>query len=1524
MNSSPAMDAAFMSSEDVDPTVSDAPEAHGELGALNIENMDGMGANICVKNGPGNTTMGMESPGSEKMAAAYELSDISKSHSHPELDTKDAEVCNIAEAVQDKEDSEISGGLVVALPPSPMSKGDISPPHMISMTSELVDTAAVPAPAASTDIPPAPARSLPSTVAPIASAKSSAPSSFPSCNTPPLPPSPRTPTAPAHPSTPAQYATTAAEQSAVRYRGAASFLHPFATDFTTMHGDRSMSTAIQTPRSAVRIAIASSQLGDAPSSVSLGDESPSGLTVPRKLDLNMQIAAYDDAYPSLPPSRSPAPSHNRLPASPESPEYLPPEPYAGGDQALLWRRGRDTSNRTSLHYNEDMFEYCVVVRDVKTTRETERLAILKEKAEQDALAQALLAQKLQEQAMYKEEILLQTYFDQPLSVVTDVTEPNPDDAHTDLDTTKRSLRPSLAYFDPNNTFQASLHSRRYSTARYAHHRRSVSSFASARNSISQHSISRLSVISLASSHRTLDPDSLSHRSSLSFEHLGEAHSLGLVEEYSPNTPNTSTSTSSSISPTLVHAISRATPKSAERSHSATAVPVTPSDRSKFEATRVRDRSKRNTLGNAKDADVRIVGGPSSLHSNLDASSIYSLKRSLNSSFQEARCASFLEADSDPGGVAPESAVVAVQDALTRAGFYTKRVRSLTRHLWLIKVRAHEDRLQQEAERIGLRLRRKDGGWSAFRRSFAWMYRPAISLEDAEKQGCLPTLFHSSDRQLLISHILQSSQTLGGAGIGAESALGVYVAGTYPLHMHTRLSDLRSDWLAIWRKERFDGDRDRIGHRRLASSHWLEKVPFLRNGILALAELPKVLSPDNNDRNGSNNHTNIGVSSPHGFRPQTKQANDALPTGVALKTIETAPESQESQQKAFEIEREKRYSTTQDVDATMHAIESEKETKQGCAQLVWNQCKAFLRGCGRFFRHVASHPVNNIASYFGETIAFQFAFQTFFTKALVIPAIVGILLSYYQFRVSELDNAYSPLFSVFVAVWSLVFLELWKRKSAEHAFEWGTDEYEEGERVRPAFRGTWKIDADTGEVVCVYPKWKRILKYCVTIPLLATWMIGILAAMLFIFNVRDELLQQYTSQLNQFHASGQFENVEGLILIDVFAAIRTVWGRGYKFFLFPNTANVHWLGEGSEAPAEEEPQPPAFNFQLQLQDIPGLFSNSGPWKYWLILLLPPLVFSICLPIVDSLFHYVADICNEWENHSTESKHRNAKVTKVFLYRFSVSFLSIFWYAFSPDYSHLQLAIQIGTMLCVMQLWRIVLEFVEPTFLRWYRQYRFERKARQLEELGMASDFSIQKLLEEASCQAWKEWRYNEHQSFEGYSNLLIQFGHVNLFSWVFPLAPACVIVCNLIRMRVDAYNLCYNTKRVVAHKASSIGVWYNVLIVMTFASVLANIAHLVVTSKLWSQLFPGMSLTQKLLLVFAIEHGIFALKFLLPLLISPTSSALKRLQARDRFVYNKLVEVGPAMPDAGLYAVVEQVPAPLVKKQRKVSVREDPL
>ncbi|KAJ0388971.1 hypothetical protein ATCC90586_011338 [Pythium insidiosum] len=59
------------------------------------------------------------------------------------------------------------------------------------------------------------------------------------------------------------------------------------------------------------------------------------------------------------------------------------------------------------------------------------------------------------------------------------------------------------------------------------------------------------------------------------------------------------------------------------------------------------------------------------------------------------------------------------------------------------------------------------------------------------------------------------------------------------------------------------------------------------------------------------------------------------------------------------------------------------------------------------------------------------------------------------------------------------------------------------------------------------------------------------------------------------------------------------------------------------------------------------------------------------------------------------------------------------------------------------------------------------------------------LEQASDRAWEEAELEPYDTFEDYTEMLIQFGYVTFFSLAFPLAPLLALCNNVFELRMDA-------------------------------------------------------------------------------------------------------------------------------------------
>lgn len=1003
-------------------------------------------------------------------------------------------------------------------------------------------------------------------------------------------------------------------------------------------------------------------------------------------------------------------------------------------------------------------------------------------------------------------------------------------------------------------------------------------------------------------------------------------------------------------------------------------------------------------------------------------------------------------------------------ALRDAGLYAKRVRSLSRRTWLLKIGAPQWRLEMEAERLRLRMRRRDGGWSRFKRSLRHAFMPSIPEDDeadaatndgeaapvagsvgasasgaagvsggatiaaagllrstshnsthshshhhdddelADPHGldgpsplpgaaggaggfpgsraagsgagggsrtggsgsgsgsgrgsaALGQLFHSSDRQTLIDHILRSSEREGGAGLGEGSELGAYVTHMFPLHMVARLEELRSDWLAIWRPLRSHGERDRIGGINPA---W-----YAPSRLIDLKTLQTTTATA----------TASGVvgAAACGVSPLASSAEPSPSGATAPKLAQLASTAAASSGKGVTLVGAATGGAALTVSSGRRGgggsgsgSGSDDLCFPGCcpsgcctnrccgrclsvlprclslpivcfmAALFWAgvcACKTG-RSLGRCCSRPLWQPLDRIAAYFGETVAFYFAWLQFYTIWLVPPAAAGVLVFLAQMFSGSLEVAWVPLYSLGLALWSILMLHLWKRRNAELAQRWGVLAYEDEEVVRPAFVGLWKQDAATGTIVRVYPLWRRVLKYCVTVPIILAFVAASVLLMVFVFSTRDQLLGQlntYETAVAERSAvlaalaspnvtAAERANVTAalgpppVLHWDVRESIVAAWEGGVAGFLAgvqtvdlsPSelsssaaaaavAAAAADAGAGGGASSTGTGTGIDFSslswsaVSAKLLAWEAVLTSQHDWRWWVAMTLPPVIYGLLMPLIDGVFGRVALAFNDWENHATESSYRNHRIAKVFFYRFSSSFVSLFYYSFSPRSSSVAtLFVQLATFLLLGQLLkRNVVSLAFARARKAWVECRAARRVRQAEDSGLTEGRRGRRLLRHATSAAWVEARLPVYDTFNDYAELLIQFGYVTFFSWAFPLGPAIALLNNVIEMRAGAYRLCYLTQRPVAHKAGGIGVWYRVLQAMALLAILTNTAHLALSSRQVKAFFPSLTDAQRLLLVFLFEHCVLGARLLLGFVVPTEPAGVRRRAARDAWNLAKL-------------------------------------
>ncbi|TMW58954.1 hypothetical protein Poli38472_007099 [Pythium oligandrum] len=130
------------------------------------------------------------------------------------------------------------------------------------------------------------------------------------------------------------------------------------------------------------------------------------------------------------------------------------------------------------------------------------------------------------------------------------------------------------------------------------------------------------------------------------------------------------------------------------------------------------------------------------------------------------------------------------------------------------------------------------------------------------------------------------------------------------------------------------------------------------------------------------------------------------------------------------------------------------------------------------------PLVDIFAYFGPKLAMYLAWLEFYTEMLVLPAVLGVMVSILGFFQAE---SYC-LLSFLISIGTSVFADFWRRRQRLVEYTWKYQQLMESEAVvdletRPEFQGEWVIDHVTEQRVYDFPRHKRFFRQLLAIPLL---------------------------------------------------------------------------------------------------------------------------------------------------------------------------------------------------------------------------------------------------------------------------------------------------------------------------------------------------------------------------------------------------------------------------------------------------------
>jgi hypothetical protein len=349
------------------------------------------------------------------------------------------------------------------------------------------------------------------------------------------------------------------------------------------------------------------------------------------------------------------------------------------------------------------------------------------------------------------------------------------------------------------------------------------------------------------------------------------------------------------------------------------------------------------------------------------------------------------------------------------------------------------------------------------------------------------------------------------------------------------------------------------------------------------------------------------------------------------------------------------------------------------------------------------PIHEIRDYFGEDCGMYYAWLGTYTSMLFLCMIFGLITGIAQIvQYGSVDK--NPLtlgYSVYVGVWSVSFLESWKRREVEFRFLWGSEQVSDDEGLRPQFVGKL-IVTEAGREKTVYASMLRRWLVLLVSAFICFICMGVtIAAAITASSVRNwpvpgstdfcqtvpemccktkagDMYPTSTLGEAQLMCCGFTGNAthrladlydprvctdEVMDMCD-FDSCPTPVG-GTKEWL--NPYGVPLATQDVKGWCDRDLPPPMWGAGTEMSAVDKLLNHPcGNWRQKQNQYLSSFFNLLIIQSFGQLYELLTAKLNDWENHRTYAEYQNALVIKNFVFQFVNNYFMLFYIGFVRDF------------------------------------------------------------------------------------------------------------------------------------------------------------------------------------------------------------------------------------------------------------------
>ncbi|KAG5797720.1 hypothetical protein H9Q69_003241 [Fusarium xylarioides] len=401
-------------------------------------------------------------------------------------------------------------------------------------------------------------------------------------------------------------------------------------------------------------------------------------------------------------------------------------------------------------------------------------------------------------------------------------------------------------------------------------------------------------------------------------------------------------------------------------------------------------------------------------------------------------------------------------------------------------------------------------------------------------------------------------------------------------------------------------------------------------------------------------------------------------------------------------------------------------------------------------------IDDIRDKFGESVAFYFAFLRSYFRFLVIPSGFG-------FVAWLLLGQFSFLYALLCGLWSVIFLEYWKKQEVDLAVKWGVRGVSSIQQARPEFE--WDREAEdpvTGEVVKVYEPMKRIKTQLLQIPFALACVIALGALIVTCNSLEVFINEVYNGPGKQY--LGFLPTI--LLVLGTPTISSLLMSAAEKLNSMENYATV----DAHDAAL------------IQKQFVLNFMTSYMALFFTAFVYIP--FGHVLVPFLE-FWRTTAQVVTVSEKPlpTREFQINPARISNQMFY-FTVT----------------AQIVNFATEVVVPYLKREALEKAKALKSQPKVQDDHEEEAEFLERVR-------------------KESALETYDVSGDYREMVMQFGYVSMFSVAWPLAACCFLVNNWVELRSDALKIATSSRRPIPWRTDSIGPW---LTALSFISWLGSI------------------------------------------------------------------------------------------------------